>query len=72
MQNIVVQLPHVHTIGTNYCDNTRRESFKGFSTKQDVLCHRDYDERAVASFAHQIQPGYYCGNISGSTDVIIL
>ena len=39
---------------------------------QDVLCHRDYAERVVASFAHQIQSEYYSGNISVSIEDIVL
>ena len=39
---------------------------------QDVLCHRDYAERVVASFAHQIQSEYYGGNRAVSIEVIVL
>ena len=44
----------------------RRESF------QDVLCSRDYDQRVVASFAHQIQSEYQGGNRSRSIEGIAL
>ena len=36
-----------------------------------MLCCRDYAERVVASYAHQIQPYYYGGNISLSIEVIV-
>ena len=39
---------------------------------QDVLCHRDYAERLVASFINQIQSEYYGGNIFVSIEVIAL
>ena len=39
---------------------------------QDVLCRRDYAERLVASFDNQIQPEYYGGNRSVSTEGIEL
>ena len=44
----------------------RRESFK------DVLCCRDYSERVVSIFTHQIQSEYYGENISVYIDVIAL
>ena len=57
IQNLELHLPHVRILGTNNCGNTRREAFKHCSTKQYLLCHRDYSQRVVASFAHQIH--YY-------------
>ena len=54
IQNLVFHLPHVLILGTNHCGNPRREAFKRRSANQDVLCCRDYAERVVASFSHQI------------------
>ena len=50
-------------IYTNNCGAIRRTSFKQRELFQDVLCSRDYAERVVASFSHQIQSKYYGGNI---------
>ena len=50
----------------------RHTAFKCCKLFQDVLCRRDYDERLVASFAHQIQLEYYGGNISVSIEGIVL
>ena len=46
--------------------------FKLRETLQDVLCCRDYSERAVANFLNQIQSEYYGGNISVSIESIAL
>ena len=37
-----------------------------------MLCSRDYSERVVASFSHQIQLEYYDGNISMPVEDIAL
>ena len=47
-------------------------AFKRNELFQDVLCHRDYSERVVASFANQIKYEYYGGNRSVSIEVIEL
>ena len=47
--------PHVHILGTNYCGNTFRESFKRYRANQYVCCFHDYSERVVDIFAHQMQ-----------------
>ena len=72
MQNIVVHLPHVHTIGTNYCDNTRHKEFKIRSANQDVLYCCDYAEIVVAIFSHQKESEYYGRNRSISFEGIVL
>ena len=59
-------------IGTNHCGNTHRESFKRCSTKQYVLCCRDYAERVVAIFAQKIQSEYYGEDRSVSIKGILL
>ena len=46
--------------------------FKCRKSFQDVLCRRDYSDRVVASFVHQIKSEYYGGNISISIEGIIL
>ena len=55
IQNLTFHLPHVSIIGTNHCGAMRRTAFKRRELFQDVLCRRDYYERVVARFAHQIQ-----------------
>ena len=72
IQKLAFHLPHVPILGTNHCDAMRHTDFKWRELFQDVLCHRDYDERVVASFAHQIKSEYYGGNISVSIEVIVL
>ena len=37
-----------------------------------MLCRRDYSDRVVAIFSHQIQSEYYGGNISVSIEGIAL
>ena len=54
IQNLEFHLPHVRILGTNFGDSCRTE-FKRHKSFQYVLCRRDYAERVVASFAHQIQ-----------------
>ena len=66
------QLTHVLILGTNYCVEMRRTAFKHHELFQDVLCRRDYDERVVESFSHQIQSEYYGGNRSVSIEGISL
>ena len=48
-------LLHVHILGTNHCGEMQRTAFKRREFFQDVLCHRDYAERVVARFSHQIK-----------------
>ena len=64
MQDLAFKLPHLRILGTNHCGNTRREAFKLCTAKQDVFFCRDYSERVVFSFAHQLQSECYCINIS--------
>ena len=61
-KNLVVHLQHVQIQGNNHYVNTCREAFKYHRENQNVLCHRDYSERVVASFSHQIQSEYYFRN----------
>ena len=71
-KNLSFHLPQVHIIGNNHCVNTLREAFKRRSAEQDVFCCRDYFERVVAIFAHQIQSEYYGGNRSVFIEGIVL
>ena len=66
LQKLSFRLQHVHIIGTNHCGEMQRTSFKRRELFQDVLCRREYTERLVAIFAHQIQSEYYGGNRSVS------
>ena len=72
IQSLAFHLPHVRILGTNNCGDKRREAFKCSSAKQYAFYCRDYDERVVASFAHQIHYKYYGGNISVSIEGISL
>ena len=62
IQKLDIHLPHVLILGTNNGVNTRREEFKRCTEKKHVLRSRNYAERVVASFSHQIQSRYYGGN----------
>ena len=66
IQKLAFHLPYVCIFGTNHCGAMRRTAFKRCELFQDVLFRRDYAERVVASFAHQIKSEYYGGNISVS------
>ena len=50
----------------------QRTAFKRCELFQDFLCSRDYAERVVVIFAHQIQSEYYGGNRSVSISGIVL
>ena len=54
VQMLVFCIPHVQILGTNYCGDSRRTEFKLRESFQYVICHRDYAERLVPSFPHQI------------------
>ena len=72
IQNLAFHLPHVRILSINRYGEMRRSAFKCCELFQDVLCYRAYDERVVASFAHQIKPECYGGNISLSIEGIAL
>ena len=55
IQNLDFHRPHARILGTNHCGEMRLTSFKRRELFQDVLCRRDYAERLVARFDHQIQ-----------------
>ena len=61
-------LPHVRILGTNHCGEMWHKAFKRRELFQDVQWCRDYAERVVAIFAHQIKSEYYGGNISVSIE----
>ena len=65
-------IPHVKILGTNHCGDSLQNEFKRRESFQDVLCRRDYDERLVPSFSHQIQSEYCGGNRSVSIEGIAL
>ena len=46
-------LPHVQILGKNHCGDSCRTALKRRELFQDMLCHRDYFERLVASFPHK-------------------
>ena len=55
IQNLAFHLPHVRILGTNNCGEMRRTALKRRELFQDVIYRRDYAERVVVRFAHQIQ-----------------
>ena len=55
IQKLAFQLPHVHILGTNHRGEMWRTTFKHRELFQYFLCRRDYSERVVAGFSHQIQ-----------------
>ena len=64
IQKLEFHLPHVRIFGNHYCAKERCGEFKCQGNLHDVLCRRDYAERVVSSFAHQIKSEYYGGNRS--------
>ena len=55
IQKLAFHLPHVRILGKNNCVAMRRTEFKKRELFQDVPCHRDYAERIVEIFDHQIK-----------------
>ena len=64
IQKLAFHLPYIRILGTNQYGNTFREAFKHHRANQDMLCHIDYADRALASFAHQTQSKYSGGSKS--------
>ena len=54
-QKLAFHIPHVQILGKNHCGEYCQTAFKRRESFQDVLCCRDYAERLVASFPHQIK-----------------
>ena len=55
IKKLELHLPHVCIIVAHHYGNTRREAFNHRRLFQYVLCCRDFSERAVDIFEHQIQ-----------------
>ena len=55
IQKLAFHLPHVRSFGTNHCGEMRRTAFKRRELFQDVICCRDYAERAAANFSNLIK-----------------
>ena len=55
IQKLAFHLRHVQIMGINNCGDSCRTEFKRRKSFQDVLCRRDYSERVVSIFPHQIQ-----------------
>ena len=55
IQKLAFHTTHVQILGTNRCGNSHQNASKRRESFHDVLCRRDYDERLVAGFSHQIQ-----------------
>ena len=50
IQKFEFHITHVQITGTSNCGESLQTAFKSRESFQDVLCHRDYGERRVASF----------------------
>ena len=72
IQKLAFHIPHIQILGTNQCGDSRWTALKCRQSFQDELCFRDYAERVVASFSHQIKSEYHGRNISVSIDDIAL
>ena len=72
IQKLAFHLPRVRILGKNHSGAMRHTSFKRRELFQDVICRRDYIEKVVARFAHQIQSEYYGVNRSVSIEGITL
>ena len=55
IQKLAFRIPYVKILGTNHCVDSYRNAFKRCKSFQNMLCRRDYSERVVASFFHQMQ-----------------
>ena len=55
IQRLAFHIPHVQILGTNHCGDSRQTVFKCRESFQYVLYRRDYYERVVDSFPHQLQ-----------------
>ena len=55
IHKLAFHIPHVQILGKNHCGNSHQTAFKRRESFKDALCHRDYDDRVVGSFPHQIQ-----------------
>ena len=72
IKKLSFHLTNVRIIGTNNCGNTCHEAFKRHISNHYLLCCRNYSERVVASFEHQILSEYYSRNRSVSIEGITL
>ena len=55
IQKLEFHFTHVRILRTHHCGKERHGEFKRRGNLHDVLCRRDYIERVVSSFDHQIQ-----------------
>ena len=55
IKKLSLNLPHVRIIGKNHCGNSIREEFKCCADFHNVLCHQNYAECVVDSFAQPIK-----------------
>ena len=55
IQKLAFHITHVKILGKNHCSDFSQTEFKRHKQFQDVLFRRDYSERVVASFTHQMQ-----------------
>ena len=52
IQKLAFHIPNLQILGTNHCGDSFQTEFKHRELFQDMFCHRDYSERAVASFPY--------------------
>ena len=70
IKNLAFHLTPVHILGTNDCGTMQRTAFEQCELFQDIPFCRDYDERVVTRFSHQIKLESYGGNRSVSIEGI--
>ena len=72
IQRLAFHLPYVRILGTNHYGELRCTAFKRRELFQYFLCRRDYAERVVTRFSHQMKSEYYGENRSVSIEGITL
>ena len=64
IQKLAFHISHLQILGTSNCVDYIWTAIKRCESFQDMICRRDYAERGVAIFDHQIQSEYDGENIS--------
>ena len=55
IQKLEFNIQYIPVLGMNHFGDSRLTTFKRRESSQYFLCRRDYADRVVASFSHQIQ-----------------
>ena len=70
IQKLTFIIPHERIFDNHHYGNTIHEAFKSCGSFQYFLCHHDYLDQVVGSFANQIRSKYYGGIRSVSIEGI--